>query len=205
MGTSLGSAGSPCRFQRACEPPGEHGLPRSRSQRPSTRPMLELSLPQTPVRRSHAFTSSAAWPYRDFVGGAILEPCLRRGQQPRPRQRKGARQTPGQRRPGRKRKYLFGERDREIITRYYSDHGSNLPPGLAKRGGNLPPGLEKHLERNGTLPPGLQKRIDPCPEELERQLPPLPAEYRRAVIGAHVVILNRNTNVIVDIMKDVVR
>ncbi|HEX8879456.1 MAG TPA: hypothetical protein VF749_05465 [Candidatus Acidoferrum sp.] len=102
-------------------------------------------------------------------------------------------------------KYLFGERDREIITRYYSNHGSNLPPGLAKRGGNLPPGLEKHLERNGTLPPGLQKRIDPCPEELERQLPPLPAEYRRAVIGAHVVILNRNTNVIVDIMKDVVR
>jgi hypothetical protein len=102
-------------------------------------------------------------------------------------------------------KYLFGERDREIITRYYSNHGWNLPPGLAKRGGNLPPGLEKHLERNGTLPPGLQKRIEPCPEELERQLPPLPPEYRRAVIGAHVVILNRNTNVIVDIMKDVVR
>ncbi|HEX8836148.1 MAG TPA: hypothetical protein VF748_04370 [Candidatus Acidoferrum sp.] len=100
-------------------------------------------------------------------------------------------------------KYLFGEHDREIITRYYSNHGSNLPPGLAKRGGNLPPGLEKHLERNGTLPPGLQKR--PCPAELERQLPPLPAEYRRAVIGAHVVILNRSTNVIVDIMKDVAR
>ena len=102
-------------------------------------------------------------------------------------------------------KYLFGERDREIITRYYSDRGSNLPPGLAKRGGNLPPGLEKHLERNGTLPPGLQKRIQPCPEELERQLPPLPADYQRAVIGAHVVIVNRNTNVIVDIMKNVVR
>lgn len=102
-------------------------------------------------------------------------------------------------------KYLFGERDREIITSYYSDRGSNLPPGLAKRGGNLPPGLEKHLERNGTLPPGLQKRIQPCPEELERQLPPLPADYQRAVIGAHLVIVNRNTNVIVDIMKNVVR
>ena len=102
-------------------------------------------------------------------------------------------------------KYFFGERDREVITRYYSSQGSNLPPGLAKRGGNLPPGLEKQLERNGTLPPGLQKRIQPCPEELERQLPPLPVEYRRAVIGAHVVIFNRNTNVIVDVMKDVVR
>jgi hypothetical protein len=41
--------------------------------------------------------------------------------------------------------------------------------------------------------------------ELERQLPPLPADYRRAVIGAHLVIFNRNTNVIVDVMKDVAR
>ena len=102
-------------------------------------------------------------------------------------------------------KYYFRERDREIITRYYSNRGSNLPPGLAKRGGNLPPGLERQLERNGTLPPGLAKRIEPCPVELERQLPPLPPDYRRAVIGAHIVILNRNTNVIVDVMKDVVR
>src|SRR6059058_808168 len=91
-------------------------------------------------------------------------------------------------------KYYFGERDREIITRYYSN-----------RGWNLPPGLEKHLERNGTLPPGLQKRIEPCPMELERQLPPLPADYHRAVLGAHVLIVNKNTNVIVDIMKNVVR
>ncbi len=102
-----------------------------------------------------------------------------------------------------RREYEFGEHDREVITHYYSSRGSNLPPGLAKRGGNLPPGLEKQLERNGTLPPGLQKRVEPCPVELERQLPPLPAEYRRGVIGAHVVIFNRNTNVIVDVFKDV--
>ncbi len=102
-------------------------------------------------------------------------------------------------------KYFFAAHDREVITRYYSNHTSNLPPGLAKRGGDLPPGLQKHLERNGTLPPGLQKRLEPCPVELERELPPLPVEYRRAVIGAHVVIVNKSTNVIIDIMKDVVR
>lgn len=100
-------------------------------------------------------------------------------------------------------KFGFGPHEREVITRYYSNRGSNLPPGLAKRGGNLPPGLEKQLERNGTLPPGLQKRVEPCPVELERQLPPLPAEYRRGVIGVHIVVFNRNTNVIVDILKDV--
>lgn len=106
---------------------------------------------------------------------------------------------------GQRGKYGFGVHDREVITRYYSNRNSNLPPGLAKRGGNLPPGLEKQLERNGTLPPGLQKRVEPCPVELERQLPPLPAEYRRGVIGAHIVIFNRNTNVIVDVLKDVAR
>ncbi len=100
-------------------------------------------------------------------------------------------------------KFGFGPHDREVITHYYSNRGSNLPPGLAKRGGNLPPGLEKQLQRNGTLPPGLQKRVQPCPVELERQLPPLPAEYRRGVIGAHIVIFNKNTNVIVDVLKNV--
>jgi len=103
-----------------------------------------------------------------------------------------------------KAKHEFDARDREVVTTYYSNRNSNLPPGLAKRGGNLPPGLEKQLERNGTLPPGLQKRVQPCPVELERQLPPVEAGYARGVIGAHLVIYNRSTNVIVDIMKDVV-
>ena len=100
---------------------------------------------------------------------------------------------------------VFGAHDRELISRYYSNRNSNLPPGLAKRGGNLPPGLEKHLERDGTLPPGLQKRVQPCPDELERQLPRLPDDYRRVVLGVHVMIVNRKTNVIVDILKNVAR
>jgi len=101
--------------------------------------------------------------------------------------------------------YGFGPHDREVISSYYSRHSQGLPPGLAKRGGDLPPGLQKQLERNGTLPPGLQKKLEPCPVELERQLPPLPVDYRRAVIGAHLVVYNKNTNIVVDIFKDVVR
>jgi len=101
--------------------------------------------------------------------------------------------------------YGFGAHDRQVISTYYSNHTQGLPPGLAKRGGDLPPGLQKQLERKGTLPPGLQKKLEPCPVELERQLPPLPVDYRRAVIGAHIVIYNKNTNIVVDIFKDVVR
>jgi hypothetical protein len=102
-------------------------------------------------------------------------------------------------------KYQFRSQDREFVTAYYSKRGSGLPPGLAKRNGDLPPGLEKQLERNGTLPPGLQKKLQPCPVEITRELPPLPPDYQRSVIGASIVVFNRKTNIVVDVMADVVR
>lgn len=94
---------------------------------------------------------------------------------------------------------MFSERDQQLIRRYYQMNTANLPPGLAKRGGNLPPGLERQLERNGTLPPGLQKRVQPFPEELSRQLPPLPSGYSRVIIGVRALILDRG-NRILDLM-----
>ena len=100
---------------------------------------------------------------------------------------------------------VFGSRDRDIIRDYYHDSYSNLPPGLAKRGGNLPPGLQKHLERDGTLPPGLQKRVQPFPYELERRLPPLPEGYRRVTLGVDILILDRRTQRIMDIVHDILR
>ena len=76
---------------------------------------------------------------------------------------------------------------------------------MAKRNGDLPPGLEKQLQRNGSLPPGLEKKMQPCPVEISRQLPPLPPDYRRSVIGASIVVFNVRTNIVVDVMHDVVR
>src|SRR6266403_5756756 len=102
-------------------------------------------------------------------------------------------------------KYEFRSQDRDVVTTYYSKHGSGLPPGLAKRNGTLPPGLEKQLERNGSLPPGLDKKMEPCPVEITRELPPLPPDYRRGVVGASIVVFNVRTNIVVDVMHDVVR
>ena len=99
---------------------------------------------------------------------------------------------------------VFADHDRDIILKYYQGGSSGLPPGLAKRGGHLPPGLERQLERNGTLPPGLQKKLQPFPPELERQLPPCPPSYQRGIIGAHIVVFNRSTRLIVDVIKNVV-
>jgi hypothetical protein len=100
---------------------------------------------------------------------------------------------------------IFSSRDRDIIRDYFRDRNSNLPPGLAKRGGNLPPGLEKHLQKNGTLPPGLQKRLTPFPRDLEIRLPRLPDIYRRGTIGDSVVIVDRRTQRVIDVINDILR
>jgi hypothetical protein len=87
---------------------------------------------------------------------------------------------------------------KQDIRGWYSERESHLPPGLAKKD-RLPPGLEKQLVRNGTLPPGLQKRLYPAPVELERRLPPPPPDCAHVLISGHIVLLNRKTNLIVDV------
>jgi hypothetical protein len=90
------------------------------------------------------------------------------------------------------------DRHEQAIRGWYSERENHLPPGLAKKD-RLPPGLEKQLVRNGTLPPGLQKRFYPAPVELERQLPPPPPDCQHVLISGHIVLLNRKTNLIVDV------
>ena len=86
----------------------------------------------------------------------------------------------------------------QAIRGWYSGSENHLPPGLAKKD-RLPPGLEKQLVRNGTLPPGLQKRLYPAPVELERCLPPPPPDCSHVLVSGHIVLLNRKTNLIVDV------
>jgi hypothetical protein len=100
---------------------------------------------------------------------------------------------------------VFSVQDRDIIREYYRNRYANLPPGLAKRGGDLPPGLKKHLERDGTLPPGLQKRVEPFPVELERRLAPIPTTCSRVTLGVDILILDRRTQRILDIVHDILR
>lgn len=93
----------------------------------------------------------------------------------------------------------YKDHDREEARGWYNENERNLPPGLAKKD-RLPPGLEKQLARNGTLPPGLQKRIQPCPPELVRVLPPPPPDCAHVLVAGHIVLLNRKTNVVLDIL-----
>jgi hypothetical protein len=100
----------------------------------------------------------------------------------------------------------FLPEERRIIENYYRSSGPSkgLPPGLAKRGGKLPPGLQKHLDKNGTLPPGLQKRLEPLPQDLNLRLPGLPDYWERVILGNDVILVDRRTNRILDIIENVI-
>ena len=102
----------------------------------------------------------------------------------------------------------FLPEERKIIEQYYrrgkKGKTKGLPPGLAKRGGNLPPGLQKHLEKNGQLPPVLQKRVEPLPVDLDHRLPRLPDYWERVVLERDVILIDRRTNRIMDIIEDVI-
>ena len=78
--------------------------------------------------------------------------------------------------------------------------GKGMPPGLAKRG-SLPPGLQKRLEKHGSLPPGLAKRG--LPAGLESQLPKVPEGLERVIAGESIVLLEKATGKILDIIEGV--
>jgi hypothetical protein len=97
-----------------------------------------------------------------------------------------------------RRGYGFADHDRDEIRGWYVENYRHLPPGLAKKD-RLPPGLEKQLVIQGTFTPELQRMVYPVPVDLDRRLPPPPPDCDRVVVGAHIVLRNRSTNVIVDI------
>lgn len=76
-----------------------------------------------------------------------------------------------------------------------------LPPGLAKRD-SLPPGLQKQLDKNGRLPPGLAKRD--LPADLAAKLPKRSDDQEVSVVEGDVVLIDKATGVILDVIKDVV-
>ena len=76
-----------------------------------------------------------------------------------------------------------------------------LPPGLAKRD-QLPPGLQRQLERNGRLPAGLAKRD--LPADLISRLPRRTDNQEVTVVEGDVVLLDKATGIILDVIKDVV-
>lgn len=97
----------------------------------------------------------------------------------------------------------FSDDDRHHILKHYraKKRHKKTPPGLAKKN-KLPPGLKKQVKRNGHLPPGLEGRG--LPERLSGQLSSLPAGYARLVVESDIVLINKKTGIVADVMVGVV-
>lgn len=94
---------------------------------------------------------------------------------------------------------VFGDRERRAMYDYYrSRKVRGLPPGLAKQG-EVPPGHAKRPARAERLPDDVRGRR--LPRDLERQLSRLPDEYVRLRIGTDVVLLHRNSRVVLDMVR----
>lgn len=120
---------------------------------------------------------------------------------------------------------VFSEAERAVIEEFYlkdaeakakhkkdghkkAKHGKGgkgregLPPGLAKKD-RLPPGLQKQLQKNGTLPPGLAR--NELPLALQNKLYPPKPGTKRLLVGRDIVLIDTKTDLILDIVYDVVR
>ena len=94
----------------------------------------------------------------------------------------------------------FTNDDRRIIRSHYDSRRKSLPPGLAKKK-ELPPGLRKQIARKGHLPPGLEG--DRLPADLEKQLSRIPDGHLRIRVGADIVLMNGESRLILDVIKDI--
>lgn len=99
---------------------------------------------------------------------------------------------------------VFSEVERQIIAEYFHKHGhSSGKKGKGKgKSGGLPPGIAKNLQRGKPLPPGIAKQHFPA--GLIDLLPPAPRGYERIIAGGKVILVEVATQIIHDVLVDVV-
>jgi hypothetical protein len=99
----------------------------------------------------------------------------------------------------------FSDGEISIIRAYYRDHegatGKSRGKSNGRSGKSLPPGIAKNLQRGKPLPPGIAKQV--LPSGLIALLPPPPKGYERIEIAGKVLLVEIATQVIHDVLEDV--
>jgi hypothetical protein len=108
--------------------------------------------------------------------------------------------TGGHDREGRAYIYSYSKHDRDELRNWYDHHREHLPPGLAKKD-HLPPGWEKKMVVHQVIPVEYRTYVRPAPVEIVRVLPPPPPDCEHVVIGGHIVLMNRETSLVLDIFN----
>lgn len=87
---------------------------------------------------------------------------------------------------------LLSPEDRRTIEQFYKTEGT--------KGKSLPPGIAKNLERGKPLPPGIAKTR--APGALTSKIK-VPDGYELTEVGLDVVLVKAGTDIIVEVLKDV--
>jgi len=106
---------------------------------------------------------------------------------------------------------IFSDEERRIIRdvldvatgQSEQEDGKKNKGNKGKGNKGLPPGVAMKLERGGTLPPGIAKRD--LPDNLISRLPARTDGAQRQIVGDDVVLIERGTEIILDIIRDVGR
>ena len=104
---------------------------------------------------------------------------------------------------------VFSDGELATIRAYYENAGTRpsnaggMGMGMGMDGGlsALPPGIAKNLERGKPLPPGIAKQV--LPAALQSALPPAPDGYERIIVAGKILLVALATQVIADVISDV--
>ena len=96
---------------------------------------------------------------------------------------------------------VFTDGEIAVIQGYYQRQGA-LSKHKPKKNKGLPPGIAKNLQRGKSLPPGIAKQY--LPGDLQRTLPPVPAGYERIVVDGKILLIEIATQVVRDVLTDIV-
>ena len=97
----------------------------------------------------------------------------------------------------------FSDEEIRIISAWYREHDTSGNRGYGKhKHKGLPPGIAKNLGRGKPLPPGIAKQQ--LPDGLVHALPAPPRGYERIIVDGKVLLVEIATQVIHDILTDIV-
>lgn len=96
---------------------------------------------------------------------------------------------------------VFTDGEASIIRAYYEDQ-ERPSIGKGRKTKGLPPGIARNLRRGKALPPGIAKQA--LPTGLIELLPPPPRGYERVVLSGKVLLVEIATQVIHDVLEDVI-
>lgn len=97
----------------------------------------------------------------------------------------------------------FSDEEIRIIGAWYENHEPKAGQGGGKnKHKGLPPGIAKNLSRGKPLPPGIAKQR--LPDGLVHALPAPPRGYERIIVDGKVLLVEVATQVIHDILTDIV-